>query len=79
LDFTVHKKFIVQRILEYGLLSDWIAIAGYYGKDELVKIALTLRNLDNRALAFMSAYAAIPKEEFKCYTTKQLTPPHWNY
>lgn len=77
LDFTVHKKFVVQRVLEYGLLSDWLTITRYYGKDEIGKIGLTLRRLDRRALAFLSAYTGIPKDEFLCYTTKPLTHPHW--
>lgn len=79
LRFEDHKKFIVQRVLEYGLLSDWITLVHYYGKNELVNIALNLRSLNKRALAFMAAYAAIPKEEFKCYTTKQSIPQHWSY
>ena len=40
-----HKIFIVQRILEYGLLSDWINLHHHTGIQEIGKIACTQSDL----------------------------------
>jgi hypothetical protein len=79
LDFRTHNKFIVGRVLEYGLLSDWIIIKNYYGKDEIGRIATSLRSLDRRALSFIATYTGLPEDRFRCYTTRQSTPQHWNF
>ncbi len=74
-----HQKFIVSRVLEYGLLSDWIIVNNYYGKNELGRIAASLRSLDKRALSFISNYTGLAEEKFRCYTTRQSIPQHWSY
>jgi len=79
LDFDKHKKMIIQRVLEYGLIKDWNLIYTYYGIEEISKIAITLKDLDSRSISFISALSNIPKEEFICYTTKQSIPRHWNF
>jgi hypothetical protein len=79
LDWNTHRKFIVSRVLEYGLLSDWIIISSYYGKSELGRIAASLRNLDSRALSFIAGYTGLAQEKFRCYTTRQSIPQHWKF
>lgn len=77
-DMDDHEKFIVQRVMEYGLLEDWVIIKKYYGKTELGRIASSLRSLDDRALSFVATYTGVAKEKFRCYTTKQSIPRHWS-
>jgi len=48
--FEKHKKFIIQRVLEYGLLSDWKIIYNYYGINEIAQIAISLRDLDEKSI-----------------------------
>lgn len=79
LNMQDHKKFIISRVLEYGLMRDWIVINNYYGKEEIANIASSLRSLDKKALSFIATYAGLSKEKFKCYTTRQSTPQHWNF
>ncbi len=79
LDMNTHQKFIVGRVLEYGLLSDWIIINKYYGKSEIGRIAASLRSLDKRALSFIANYTGLAEEKFRCYTTRQSIPQHWSY
>ncbi len=79
LDMRKHNKFIVGRVLEYGLLSDWIIIKNHYGKEELGRIATSLRSLDRRALSFIATYTGLPEDKFRCYTTRQSIPQHWNF
>ncbi len=77
-DMDKQAKFIIQRVLEYGLLDDWLIIKRYYGKAELVRISTSLRSLDDRALSFVATYAGVAKEKFRCYTIRQSIPRHWN-
>jgi len=72
-------NFIIQRVLEYGHLNDWILIYRNLGVDRIVAIARELPYLDPKSLSFLSAISGIKKEKFKCYITKQSTPPHWNF
>ncbi|MDP4285475.1 MAG: hypothetical protein Q8891_13700 [Bacteroidota bacterium] len=78
LELEPDKKFIIKRVLEYGLWKDWILLRKTYGIDTITKTTQGFRELDPRALAFISTLSDIPKEKFRCYTTKQSTPQHWN-
>jgi hypothetical protein len=74
-----HKIFILQRVLEYGVLSDWTNLCSHVGIAELGKIATQIRSLDKKSLAFISTLSNIPIKDFLCYTTQQSTPQHWNF
>lgn len=79
LDFVTNKSQVIQQVLEYGLLSDWLIIKEMYGVQQIGKTASTFRQLDPMALSFIVALYGLPKESFTCYATKQLMPPHWNF
>lgn len=79
IDIEEHASFIVQRVLEYGTIEDWNYILSYYGISRILSIALQLRSLDPKALSFISAFTKTPRENFRCYTTKQLNQQHWDY
>lgn len=64
LDFDKHKAYIVQRVLEYGLIDDWEKLKSAIGIKEIVETCKGLRTLDPKALAFISLVSKIPIEEF---------------
>ena len=74
-----NKGFIIQRVLEYGLIADWHIIKEWYGIKEIGDTACQFRSLEPRALAFILNISKIPIEKFRCYFTKQLTQTHWDY
>ena len=74
-DFDEHAQYIIKRVLEYGLLEDWNLIRQYYGLSKIVE----LRDLEPRALAYISAVSKTPKEQFRCYIWKQSNIQHWNF
>lgn len=74
-----HKSFMIKRVLEYGLWPDWILIKKYYGLDEITRQSQTFPDLDPKALAFISQLSGVPKKKFRCYNTRRLMPPHWNF
>ena len=60
-DFDEHAQYIIKRVLEYGLLEDWNLIRQYYGLSKIVEVAKELRDLEPRALAYISAVSKTPK------------------
>ncbi len=79
LDFQRNRRHIIHRVLDYGLINDWKIIQNYYGINEIAKVASGIRDLDKKSASFVSLISKIPKENFLCYTTKQLTQKHWNF
>jgi hypothetical protein len=79
LHITENKKFIIQRVLEYGLINDWIWIKKTYGLKEIASVAVKIRDLDERTCSFISLLSKIPENQFSCYSTRQSMPRHWNF
>ncbi len=70
-DMENNAPYVVQRVLEYGKLSDWKLLLSYYGLARIVEIACHLRTLEPRAMSFISTVSETPKSHFRCYITKQ--------
>lgn len=79
LDMERNKRFIIQRVLEYGKLKDWYYIKNHYGIDVIGQEMVKVRNLDAVTLSFISKLTGINKKEFRCYTLKQSLPQHWDF
>ena len=78
LDMEKHSRYIIKRVLEYGMLQDWNIVKQYYGITRIVEEAKGFREMEPRALAYLSAISQTPKEQFKCYTYQRLNPQHCN-
>ena len=79
LTFQDNKQFIVKRILEYGLFSDWKQLNQHLDINEIADIVSNIKDLDYRSLSFISAISKRPKEKFICYTIKQSTAQHLTF
>ena len=79
IDFEKSKKWIVKRVLGYGLLDDLIFIFKYYGIREVADIAITIKDLDKRTASLIALLSDKPKEQFKCFTSEPSSQPHWNF
>jgi hypothetical protein len=79
LDLDRQKAYIVKQVLEYGLLEDWILIQKYYGIEQIAEVSMSFRELDKKALSFISFLSKKPLEEFRCYNYQQSIPQHWNF
>lgn len=71
IDDRTHMKFIVQRVLERGNLDDIRLMIGYYSLPVVINAAQEIRSLDPVTLAFASCLGNVPKESFRCYTSKR--------
>lgn len=74
-----NAPFIISRILMNGSWEEWKEVLKYYGEEEVKRNLLNTRYLDNKSLSYASFIFNVPKEKFRCYTLKQLSPPLWDY
>jgi hypothetical protein len=79
IDTQKHAAYIIERVITLGTMEDFIIIKNYYGKDKIKQIVKGLRYLNDKDLNFCSVYFKLPKNQFRCYTTKQLNQTLWNY
>ena len=79
IDWDKNVRYVMERVVMYGQLSDWNAIRAYYGLDRIRTELLQSRDLDPKTLSFLSCIFEIPKEQFRCYNTIQSNPGHCVY
>ena len=70
IDIEKNKGFMVQRVLEYGLMNDWNLISAWFVISEIGALATKFRSLDPKALAFIVKLTGLPIHSFRCYITK---------
>jgi len=79
IDLEKNGVFVLQRILQYGLLKDWLLIKSVLGSDKLKSIAVKIPSLDDVSISFLSNLLHIEKSEFKCYKNMQSNQNYWSY
>jgi hypothetical protein len=77
LDIDKYWPSVVVRILEYGDWEQWQAARRYYGDKKIIEAVTSVKWLTEKAWIFCSAVYNIPKENFKCYTTRLSSPVPW--
>lgn len=78
-DFEKSKKWIIKRVLGYGLLADLLFIFKYYGLREVAETAITIKDLDKRTATLIALLSDTPEEKFECLSSKQSNPPHLSF
>ena len=79
IDWQKSSRFVIGRVVQFGTVDDWKKAKKLYGLEKIKQEMLKERDLDSRSLSFLSCILNVPKEQFKCYTTRQLHTPHFNF
>lgn len=79
LDLNEKKAFLVNRVLDYGLLKDWEQLRADLGLEEIGNIAVKLRHLDPKSLSFIALVTNKDQKCFRSYNTIQSNKAHWVY
>jgi len=77
-DVDTYPVWTIQRVLEYGDISDWQFISSHFGIQRIAEACKTMRTLDPKALSFICLLSNTKKEEYRCYHTRQSMPTLWN-
>jgi len=78
-DVEKHGVFVLQRVLQYGILKDWLLLKSIMGVENIKALAVQLPTLDDVSISFLSNLYKIDKSEFKCYKNKQSNQNYWSY
>ena len=76
IDPEANAPFVIQRVLEYGQLTDWKLILSYYGLERILGFAKQFRTLEPKALSFISTISCTPINQFRCYNIRHSIPEH---
>ena len=71
--------FIMQKVFNYGLWNDQIALLHYYGTDRIKKEIVHAAYLREPVISFLCTILQLQKSDFKCYSAKQSHPLPWLY
>ena len=74
IDYQKHIRFVIERVLTRGNLSDWFELKKQYDLEQIKKEIIEIRFLDEKTLNFCSHLFTIPKEKFRCYTQNPFIP-----
>lgn len=77
-DLSANKRWFIARVLEYGKLEDWKNLVSIYSRAEIIEVALSLRTLDAKTVAFLCVIGTISRESFRCFISRQLNQTPWN-
>jgi hypothetical protein len=80
-DFNIekHSRFIIERVLMRGRMSDWFVLTSLYGFDKIKEKVVKIRYLDKLTLNFCSTLFHIPKSKFRCYNQPKAIQQFWDY
>jgi hypothetical protein len=78
-DLEKNGVFVLQRVLQYGILKDWLLLKSIMGAENIKALAVQLPTLDDVSISFLSNLYKIDKSEFKCYKNKQSNQNYWSY
>ncbi len=79
IDFEKNARFVIQRVLERGNISDFRELVSFYGMERIKYEVTQIRYLDKKTLNFCSVIFGIDKKQFRCYNTEQSIRRLWNY
>ncbi len=79
LDFELRANFIIERVFERGDVQDIRNCRQFYGEEKVVETLLSAKYLTEHTLYFVSTIFDIPKDQFRCYSLKQLNPELFPY
>ena len=60
------KKFIIERLLEYGDLEEMRWIQKNFNIDDIKEVLITSRKISPKTGVFFSLYFSLPKEQLEC-------------
>ncbi|SPD74042.1 hypothetical protein PITCH_A2030186 [uncultured Desulfobacterium sp.] len=66
LDINVHKTFIIERVLKYGIIEDVLWLLKTYSEDDLIKTIKSSKNIDRKTANYWALHLGIKKEDVIC-------------
>jgi hypothetical protein len=79
LDFDKDKSFIIEKVMNYGVMSDFVCALKFYGKEIIREEIIKAAYLKKDVLNFVCFYFDLKPIQFQCYSKRQLHPQLGNF
>ncbi len=79
LDYDANARFVIEKVMNYGLGADMLEILRCYGHERVKTEVVQTAYLKKKTLSFCCAIFDLAPEQFRCYTRQQSNPVPWNY
>lgn len=79
LDYAKNDRFIIEKVMNYGLWTDIVEIIRVYGRERVKEAVMHAPYLKKKTLSFCCVIFELTPSQFRCYTRQQLNPTPWNY
>lgn len=79
LDPEQNAVFIMEKVFNYGLWSDQLAVIKYYGEERVKREIVKGAYYKKKVFRFLCAIFDLQPEDFTCYIRRQSLPLHWDY
>jgi tagatose-1,6-bisphosphate aldolase len=66
LDLNKHKRFIIERILQYGRPEDIKWVLDHYSEEDIIDTVKRSKIIDRKTATYWSIHYHIPKKEILC-------------
>jgi len=78
-DLEKHAACLIEKVVTRGDMKDWELLKSIYGIDTIKNTCVKLKYLDPKTHHSLANIFDIPKENFRCYTERQLNKGLWIY
>lgn len=78
-DIENNRIWLVRRVLEKGLWSDWKLLLKLLGEDKIRSAVQEMRHLEGRAKSFACAVLNLEQSQLRCSIRMSSQSTPWNY
>lgn len=78
IDFEKNAIFVMEKVFNYGLWNDQVAIIKYYGKNRIATEIVKGAYFQKKVLCFLCLIFDLQPADFKCYIRRQSHLQHWS-
>lgn len=79
LDYEANARFVIEKVMNYGLWADMLEILRYYGHERVKAEVVQAAYLKKKTLTFCCAIFNLTHDQFQCFIRQQSNPQPWNY
>ncbi len=77
LDYEANARFVIEKVMNYGLWAAILEILRYYGHERVKTEVIQSAHLKEKTLSFCCAIFDLTPNQFRCYTRQQSNPLPW--
>ncbi|MDQ3021814.1 MAG: hypothetical protein M3R36_14770 [Bacteroidota bacterium] len=70
LDYENHKRYTIERILQYGLTEHINWMLEHFDKEDIAEAVKKSRSIDRKTANYWSIHLEISKDEILCFTNQ---------